>query len=104
MKGFALHLHINFNVLAGGRDADVAKPSPNDVEFNASLQEVHCSSVTKSVGADSFRLKLHACECGSNMSLDDDIDAVASDALSTSIHEQRSRWLAGDFTLLNVQP
>ena len=36
-QGFLLHFHVDFNVLAGRRDAEMTEPSANNVEFHTSL-------------------------------------------------------------------
>jgi hypothetical protein len=52
LECFALHLHIDLDVLAGGCDADVTEPSADHIEFDASWEKMQGGRVTERMGAD----------------------------------------------------
>ena len=57
LECLAFHFHIDFNILAGRRDADMSEPCTDDIEFNPSLEEVHSRCVAKGMRANLFSLQ-----------------------------------------------
>jgi hypothetical protein len=49
VESAALHLHVCLDVLMGGIEAHVAKPSPDGFEVNASSKEIHSAGVPEGV-------------------------------------------------------
>ena len=49
-EGFLLHLDIDFCVAICGVQADVTEPPPDDVEFDAGLQQMDRGGVAEYMG------------------------------------------------------
>ena len=47
--GLSLHCQVNLDVPVGRRDADMAEPAANHVDFDAGLKQVHGGRMTKRV-------------------------------------------------------
>jgi hypothetical protein len=87
LECFAFHLHVDLDVLAGCRDADMPEPGADDIEFDTSLEELHCRGV-EGVGADSFSFQRRSLLGGCvAVSLNDDVDTITGNALASGVNK-----------------
>jgi hypothetical protein len=54
VKRSALLREINFGIALRGFQTNVAEPVTNQIELDASLEEVYCAGVSKRVGMHAF--------------------------------------------------